>query len=189
MPFPPTAKMVKDAVFWLQFHWNKYGCTWLEADGFIHEAALGQNFCLPSSWGFQPWSALPPAVTNAFLPPASLPSCYLSVSKSWLIAPNCVFPTSISPYFWKGSLHLPAPWGIWLTLTPPLGQGHRRLPRGTILTSSGFPYSERVECRVSGGIPILGSVLGRLQIANVRSGFLSKPKLFSYLLKLYWSNS
>lgn len=53
----------------------------------------GRHVCLPSFWGFQPQSNLPPAVMNVFLPPSSVPSCYLSLSKT-----SSQLPTVCSPH-------------------------------------------------------------------------------------------
>lgn len=64
----------------------------------------------------------PPAVMSVFRssPSHSFP---LFVCKQELL-PSVSSPREF-PRFWKKSLHLTAPRGIWLALTPPLGQGHR----------------------------------------------------------------
>ena len=84
---PPKNAIVKDAVFSSEFDLDKYGRMWLKRVALFTNPS-GAQFRFPSFWGFQPGSNLSPTVMNVFLSPTFVPSCYLSVSKSRLTAPN-----------------------------------------------------------------------------------------------------
>lgn len=142
---------------------------------YLWSSSGGRCFCLLAFWGFQSQSNLPPAVMNVFLPPRSVPSCYLSLSKTSSQLPTGVphinFPvfleeiplshSSLGTLVGSHTSPQPRSWGP--------SQGHHSAWCKFSKIARGWNADSQVDSHV-----ILKSVLGTLQIVKVSSGFFRK---------------